>query len=550
MGQERLWTQHYDEPVPETIAYPDQTIYQMFEQSVRESRGGLATVFFGSKIRYDELGKLVDRFADVLADLGVKKGDRVALVLPNLPAYPVAHFAVLKLGAVLVPTNPLYVERELALQLNDAAVETVVILDRLYARLQSVRDQTPVKRVIVVGIQDFLSPLKRFLYKLKYRPKSVADAGKQVYAYRQLMRQSVTPTAAADVTPEDTAIFLYTGGTTGISKGAVLSHRNLLVNAHQTRSWLWSMKDGQEVLLCVLPFFHSYGMTTGMHLAVISKSAMLLAPRFELADVMTQIEKYRPTIFCAVPSMYNAVSRYSRKSGADMASIRLCISGGAALPRDIQEKFEELTGGKLVEGYGLSETSPVALVNPTHGLRKSGTIGVPVPDTEARVVDPETKQTLPPGEVGELAIRGPQVMKGYWNRPQETELVLRDGWLHTGDLAAMDEDGFFSIVDRKKDMIISAGMNIYPREVEEVLHQHAKIVEAAVVGIPSTVREEISKAYIVLEEGEILTKQDVVQFCQDKLSKYKIPKRVEFVSELPKSAMGKVLKRVLKEQGT
>ena len=248
--------------------------------------------------------------------------------------------------------------------------------------------------------------------------------------------------------------------------------------------------------------------------------------------------------------MYNAVSRYSRKSGADMASIRLCISGGAALPRDIQEKFEELTGGKLVEGYGLSETSPVALVNPTHGLRKSGTIGVPVPDTEARVVDPETKQTLPPGEVGELAIRGPQVMKGYWNRPQETELVLRDGWLHTGDLAAMDEDGFFSIVDRKKDMIISAGMNIYPREVEEVLHQHAKIVEAAVVGIPSTVREEISKAYIVLEEGEILTKQDVVQFCQDKLSKYKIPKRVEFVSELPKSAMGKVLKRVLKEQGT
>ncbi len=543
----KIWVRHYDQGVPESIRCPDSTVYQLLEEAVKANPSGTATLFADAGTSYRKLGATIDRFASVLSGLGVKKGDRVALVLPNIPAYPIAHFAVLKLGGILVPTNPLYVERELASQLNNSGAETVVILDQLYPRLSKVRDDTSVKRVILTGVKDFLPMVLGILYGLKNRSPVRADESKGIYTYRNLMKQPFKSVPAEPVSPEETAIFLYTGGTTGISKGAVLTHRNLVVNVHQTRSWLWSMQAGQEVFLCALPFFHSYGMTTGLHLAVVSHSTMLLVPRFELVDVVKQIKKHRPTIFCGVPSLYNAVSRYSKVSSSDVSSIRLCISGGAALPADVQQRFEALTGGKLVEGYGLSETSPVALVNPTHGHRKSGTIGVPVPGTEARVVDPETRATLAPGQVGELAIKGPQVMKGYWQMAEETAQVLQDGWLYTGDMAVMDEEGFFSIVDRKKDMIISAGMNIYPREVEEVLHQHPKIVEAAVVGIPSKVREETVKAYVVLEEGQELTQQDLVQFCADKLSRYKIPKRIEFVKELPKSALGKVLKRVLKE---
>ncbi|MEE8348047.1 MAG: long-chain fatty acid--CoA ligase [Acidobacteriota bacterium] len=547
---DKVWLSHYDEQVPHTSEYPQQILYQSLQDAVRKHPHGTATVFVGARISYRELGRLVDRFANALAGLGVEKGSRVALILPNIPAYPIAHFAVMKLGGVLVPTNPLYVERELEHQLNDSGAETVVILDQLYPRLEKVRSRTPVKKVVLARIQDFLPRLLGVLYGLKNKSPVSPAQGEEVYEYRRLIRKSFPAVAPAEVSPEDTAILLYTGGTTGVSKGAVLTHRNLSVNVRQTHSWLWSIEERKETFLCVLPFFHSYGMTTALHLSTLTQSTMVLVPRFDLAEVVKQIKKNKPTIFCAVPSMYNAINRYPGISASDVGSIRLCISGGAALPAAIQESFESLTGGKLVEGYGLSETSPVALVNPTHGHRKSGTIGVPIPDTEARVVDSESGEPLPPGQVGELAIRGPQVMSGYWNMPEETERVLRQGWLHTGDMAVMDEEGFFSIVDRKKDLIISAGMNIYPREIEEVLHLHPKIIEAAVLGVPSAVREEVAKAFIVVEEGEELTRQEVIQFCSDKLAKYKVPKKIEIVEELPKSALGKVLKRVLKDQAS
>ena len=543
----KVWVSHYDQGVSESIHCPDKTVYQLLEEAVSVNPDGIATLFAGARISYRKLGAKIDQFANVLSGLGVKKGDRVAIVLPNIPAYPIAHFAVLKLGGILVPTNPLYVERELASQLNNSGAETVIILDQLYERLSRVRKDTSVKRIILAEVKDFLPMVLGVLYGLKNKSLVQADESKGIYTYRNLMKQSFRSVPTAKVNPDETAIFLYTGGTTGISKGAVLTHRNLVVNVYQTKSWLWSMNPGQDVLLCALPFFHSYGMTTGLHLAVVSHSTMLLVPRFELVDVVKQIKKYKPTIFCGVPSLYNAISRYSKVSSSDVSSIQLCISGGAALPADVQSRFEELTGGKLVEGYGLSETSPVALVNPIHGHRKSGTIGVPIPNTEARIVHLETRENLNPGQVGELAIKGPQVMKEYWKMPEETAEVLQDGWLYTGDMAIMDHEGFFSIVDRKKDMIISAGMNIYPREVEEVLQQHPKIAEVAVVGIPSKVREETVKAYVVLEENQELTQQELIQFCTDKLAKYKIPKRIEFVKELPKSALGKVLKRVLKE---
>jgi long-chain acyl-CoA synthetase len=545
---EKPWQAHFDPQVPKSIDYPQISMYRFFERAVEQNPKGVASLFFGAKIRYAELKRLVDKFADGLAAMGVKKGDRVAVILPNLPAYPIAHFAALKLGAVLVPTNPLYVERELEHQLNNSGAETVIILDSLYFKLDQVRGRTPVKRVIVARIRDFLPKALGVLYGLKNKSALVIDPEKGMTPFTGMLGGKFAEAAAPEVAPGDTAILLYTGGTTGVSKAAVLTHANIVVNVLQIRTWLWNLEDKKEVMLCVLPFFHSYGMTTGLHLSVACASTMLMIPRFDLNEVVKRIRKHRPTVFCGVPSMYNAINYHPKATTQTVGSIRSCISGGSALPEEVQKKFESLTGAALVEGYGLSEASPVTHVNPIAGKRKIGCIGLPVSDTESAVVDPETHKPMPAGAEGELAIRGPQVMKEYWGMPDETKLVLADGWLYTGDIAVVDGDGFFKIVDRKKDLIISAGMNIYPREVEEVLFQHPKVMEAAVVGIPSKLRDEVVKAFIVPKKGETLSKSEILQFCRDKLSKFKVPKEFEFRETLPKSAAGKILKRVLRDE--
>ena len=546
--EQQVWHRFYDPEVKSSLDYPETTLYELFEKAVQQSPGRTATLFFGARTSYRRLGQMVDQFAAALASLGVKREDRVALILPNLPVYPVAHFAAMKLGAVLVPTNPLYVERELEYQLNNSGAETIVALDKLHQRISSVVPSTAVKRVIYAGVQDFLPFPLNLAYKIKNRHEPPVDPAPDTYFYSKLLKKRFPGVEAHRSRPADTAIFLYTGGTTGVSKGAVLTHRNLLANVLQTRAWLAGFRDRAETILAVLPFFHSYGMTTSLHLGIQAQATLLLLPRFDLADALKRIKKHRPTIFCGVPSMYNAINHSPRVQPEDVNSIRLCVSGGAALPAEVQSSFEELTGGKLVEGYGLSETSPVAIVNPIFGHRKSGTIGVPIPDTMARVVDHQTRAVLPPGEVGELAIKGPQVMKEYWSMPEETREVLKDGWLYTGDLASQDEEGFITIVDRKKDIIISAGMNVYPREIEELLLTHPDVVEVAVVGVPSRVREEVVKAFIVTAQGRQVAKTDIIDFCVDKLSKYKIPKQIEFRSELPKSGVGKILKRVLLEE--
>ncbi|MDM7925114.1 MAG: long-chain fatty acid--CoA ligase [bacterium] len=542
------WYGQMDPEVPRSIDYPKISAYGMLAQAAERNPNGVATLFFGAKIRYAELLRRVDRFADGLAELGVRKGDRVAIILPNIPAYPIAHFAVLRLGAILVPTNPLYVERELAHQLTDSGAETAVVFDKLLPKLEAVRGQTPVKRVIVAGIREFLPPVLGLLFGLKDKSGLRLDGSKGQVSFRAMLGKNAPAAPPVSVTPEDTAILLYTGGTTGVSKGAVLTHRNILVNAYQTRHWLWQLEDTRETLLCVLPFFHSYGMTTGLHLSVVLSSTMLLLPRFDLNDVVKRIGKHRPTVFCGVPSMYNAVNNHPKATPKTVGSIRLCVSGGSGLPMEVQKAFETLTGASLVEGFGLSEASPVTHVNPIAGKRKIGTIGLPVSDTDSMIVDPETRKPLAPGQQGELAVKGPQVMKGYWNMADETAAVLQDGWLYTGDIAVMDEEGFFRIVDRKKDLIISAGMNIYPREVEEVLYQHPKVSEAAVVGIPSAVRDEVVKAFIVAKPGQTLTRGELLQFCRDKLAKFKVPKEIELRDSLPKSAAGKILKRVLRDE--
>ncbi len=545
---EPIWLKSYDKEVPQTIDYPDITMYELFRQAVEKNPRGKATSFIGASLSYQALNRLVDRFADRLAWLGVRPGDRVALIMPNFPAYPIAHFATMRLGAILVPTNPLYVERELAFQLDNSGAETVVIFDKLLPRLLQIKDKTQVKRVVVTQIKDFLPPVIALLYGLKNKSQVTGNEPGSIYLYADLMKKKCPAFDPHPGSAKDTAMLLYTGGTTGVSKGAELTHRNIVVNVMQTRKWLWRIRDGEERLLCVLPFFHSYGMTTGLHLSVACRSTMVLLPRFELADVMKSIKKTRPTIFCGVPSMYNAINHYPGVSPRDVGSIQLCVSGGSGLPGAVQERFEALTGGKLVEGYGLSETSPVTHVNPISGGGKNGTIGLPICDTEAEVVNPDTRKPVPIGEAGELALRGPQVMKGYWKMKEETGRAMQNGWFYTGDIAVMDGEGYFRIVDRKKDLIISAGMNIYPREVEEVLLQHSGVQDAAVIGVPSDVRDEAVKAFVVLKKGEALNKADLIHFCRDKLSKFKLPREIEFVADLPKSTVGKVLKRVLRDE--
>ncbi|RKY88589.1 long-chain fatty acid--CoA ligase [candidate division KSB1 bacterium] len=548
---EKPWLKHYEEGVPHTLEYP-QKILSVLLQEVAEKHGEKPAIFFfGRILTFDQLNCLIDRFAAILHHLGIGKGDRVAIVLPNLPQYPIVHYAIMRLGAVIVPVNPLYVERELKYQLNDSGAKAAIVLNLVYPRLKAIRAETSLENIIVTSVKDYLPPLLKLLYRFKERKKgTVARVKKEpgVHFFMELMKQKLPSAPEVKVSVNDVAMFLYTGGTTGVSKGTVLTHENLVANAFQTRSWVSDIRDGEEVILSALPFFHSYGMTTCMHLSLVCHSKALLVPRFDTRQVLKLVQKHRVTIFPGVPTMYIAINNYPDVNKYDLSSIRACISGGAALPVEVQRQFERLTGGRLVEGYGLSEASPVTHANPLYGLRKEGSIGVPFPSTEAKIVDLETCEDLPVGEIGELAVRGPQVMQKYWNRPEETQQTLRDGWLLTGDVARMDEDGYFYIVDRKKELIITSGFNVYPREIEEVLFQHPKVAEAAVIGVPDAHRGEVIKAYVVVKEGKTATTEEIISFCQGKLARFKIPKIVEFRSELPKSMIGKVLRRVLIEE--
>jgi len=548
---EKPWLKHYEEGVPHILEYP-QKILSVLLQEVAEKHGEKPAIFFfGRILTFDQLNCLIDRFAAILHHLGIGKGDRVAIVLPNLPQYPIVHYAIMRLGAVIVPVNPLYVERELKYQLNDSGAKAAIVLNLVYPRLKAIRAETSLENIIVTSVKDYLPPLLKLLYRFKERKKgTVARVKKEpgVHFFMELMKQKLPSAPEVKVSVNDVAMFLYTGGTTGVSKGTVLTHENLVANAFQTRSWVSDIRDGEEVILSALPFFHSYGMTTCMHLSLVCHSKALLVPRFDTRQVLKLVQKHRVTIFPGVPTMYIAINNYPDVNKYDLSSIRACISGGAALPVEVQRQFERLTGGRLVEGYGLSEASPVTHANPLYGLRKEGSIGVPFPSTEAKIVDLETCEDLPVGEIGELAVRGPQVMQKYWNRPEETQQTLRDGWLLTGDVARMDEDGYFYIVDRKKELIITSGFNVYPREIEEVLFQHPKVAEAAVIGVPDAHRGEVIKAYVVVKEGKTATTEEIISFCQGKLARFKIPKIVEFRPELPKSMIGKVLRRVLIEE--
>ncbi|MFC0557871.1 AMP-binding protein [Halalkalibacter alkalisediminis] len=550
---EKNWIQRYDKEIPASIDYPKQALHELVEEVALRSPNHVALEFLGKSLTYKEFAQSVRRFANQLQTLGLEKGDRVAIMLPNCPQGVIAYFATLMAGGVVVQTNPLYVERELEHQLVDSEAKIILCLDLLYPRVMKVKKATAVERIIVTAIKDYLPFPKNLIYPFIEKKNTglsvdVAYNG-STHSFSSLLKKGADQKLSIDVDPEeDLALLQYTGGTTGLAKGVMLTHKSIVANTIQCRYWMHKMKEGEERTLAVLPFFHVYGMTVSMNLTLLTGNTLHIVPKFDVKQVLKIIHEKKITIFPGAPTMYIGLINHPDMKKYNLTSIETCISGSAALPVEVQDRFEKLTGGRLVEGYGLTEAAPVTHCNLLYGERRKASIGLPWPDTEAIILSMETGEPASQGEVGELAIRGPQVMKGYWKRPEDTAATMNGEWLLTGDMGYMDEEGFFYIVDRKKDMIIAGGFNIYPREIEEVLYNHESVQEAVAIGIPDEYRGETVKVFIVKKAGTTLTEEELNAYCRQNLAAYKVPRKYEFRDELPKTIVGKILKRVLIEE--
>jgi long-chain acyl-CoA synthetase len=502
---------------------------------------------------YRDLKQFSDRFATALDGLGVKRGDKVAIFLPNIPQFIISYYGISEIGAIETAISPLYKEREVEHQLNDSEAETVVVLDALYPMLEKGLASSKVKRVIVTSFKEYMPAGTAFLGSLlKKIPSYRVERGPNIYFFQELLSKYDANPPKVDINPkEDLAVLQYTGGTTGIPKGAMLTHMNLVSNALCCVEWLRGTR-GEDTYLVVVPLFHIYGMTTSMNTPICMGGRMVLLPSFDATSTFQAIQRYKVTVFCGAPSMYSMLLAHPDHKKYDLGSVRFCISGSAPLPPEVQKNWMEATGGVLVEGYGLTESSPVTHCNPLDKSMKTvriGSIGLPWPDTEAKVMDIETgEKELGPRETGELVVKGPQVMKGYWKMTEETAAVLRNGWLYTGDVGNVDEDGYFYITDRKKALIKYKGYSVYPREVEDVIYEHPAVKLCAVVGKPDPVAGEIPKAFVVLKEGKTATAEEIKEFVNSKVAPYKAVREVEFRTELPMTAVGKVLRRVLQEE--
>ena len=553
----RPWLASYPEGVPADFDFPKVPLTRLLDDAAASFPSVTAVAFLGTTLSYRELREVVDHLAAGLARLGVRKGDRVSVVLPNCPQAVLTSFATLRLGAVVVQHNPLSTAAELRHQISDCGSRVVVCLDRVYATVAAVVPATDLQHVVVTSLADYLPAGARLRLRLPVSRARRARAeltaplpkGAPVQQFLALLR---TPTAARQtpVDPEtDVAHLLYTGGTTGPAKGVMLTHENLVSNAYMNRLWDTGATAGKEVTLGVLPLFHAYGLTVVLHATVLLGGTLVLLPRFDLRQLFEAVDRWRPTMLPGVPPIYKALSDSPDLRAHDLRSLRVCVSGAMALPVAVQEQFERASGALLVEGYGLTETSPSTHCNPLGAARRPGTIGLPLPATRCRVVDQDDpSREVPVGQPGELAVSGPQVFAGYWGSDACAGPRTEDGYLLTGDVVVMDEDGFFTVVDRKKDLIIAGGFNVYPSEVEEVLSHLPGVRDAVVAGVPDRYRGETVKAYVVREPGSGLTAADVVEHCAGELSAYKVPRAVEFRDELPRSAVGKVLRRLLVEQ--
>jgi len=555
--EQRIWHKHYDVGVPSTIEVPEIPLHAFLERSAQAYPDRICTVFKGAKLTYREMDQLTDRLAAGLAARGINKGDRVAIFMPNSPQFIIAFFGILKAGGVVVATNPLYTPREIEHQMNDSGSELMLVMSNFYDKVKQVQPNTGLRKLLVTNIKEYLPPVKRILFTLAKEGKGghrVELRPGDERLQEVLAQHTPEQRPRIAIGPEDTALFQYTGGTTGLSKGAVGPHRSLVANTLQCRAWLKGVElpEGGDVTLLALPLFHAYGLIVGMMSSIQAGAALVLIPNpRDLKDVLTSIDRYRPSLYPGVPTMYNAINNHPDVLAGkyDLSSIRACVSGSAALLRETKTKFEELTGGKVVEGYGLTETMVATHANPINGENRIGSIGLPFPSVDCRIVSLEDGVTvLKTREVGELAIQTPSLMSGYHNMPADTADSIRHGWLYTGDIAYMDEDGYCYIVDRKKEMIKPGGYQVWPREVEEVIAENQKVLEVGVAGVPDPYRGETVKAWIVVKPGQAATEDEIRAWCKERMAAYKVPTSVEFRDELPKTLVGKILRRELVAQ--
>ncbi len=559
-SKKKPWTKWYDKEVPVEIEIPEIPLYSFLDRTASEYPDKEALVFFGRKVTYREYRESADNLAKALhSKWGISKGDVVALYLPNTPQFAISYYGVLKTGATVTPVNPLYTGEELARQLKKSRARILIALDLLADRVREALEEkgASVDVVVYTGIDDYLPPVLGFLYRLKEKKPKIAYDGEKTIKFKQLLaigsREVEMP--KPDINPrEDLAVLMFTGGTTGVPKGVMLTHYNLVANVLQVDAWWRPNIKARDTMVGILPWFHIYGQTAVLNLGVYRAARIIVFPRLDLDRLLKSISKYKANIFHGVPTLYSLIINKPDIKKYDLSSVEVCISGAAPLPKAVAEKFEEITGAKLREGYGLTETSPVTHVNPIYGRAKLGSIGIPIPNTLAAIADIEKPLLLPPGKVGELVVSGPQVMKGYYEMDEENKLVFFElygrKWLRTGDIAYMDEEGYFYIVDRKKDTIKYKGITLFPREIEEVLYRHECVKEAAVVGIPDPNVGERPKAFIVLTDEckDRVTADDIIEYAKKHLAEFKVPKIVEFRDELPKTAVGKILRRILREE--
>jgi long-chain acyl-CoA synthetase len=562
MPNDRPWIAHYDQGVSASLQYPKKPLFHFLEDSASKYPDRACTIFQGAVISFREMDEITDRVAAALASMGVKKGDRVGIFMPNTPQFVMAYFGILKAGGVVVATNPLYTPPEIAHQASDAGIQIMFVMTNFYKTIKAAQPNTKIRKLIVTNLKETLPPWMRFLFTVARERKAgfriaggLVDGDVWMKDLISVHRPAQRP--RLDSAPEDTVLFQYSGGTTGVSKGAVVSNAGAVANTIQIRTWFVTIEEGKERILMGIPLFHAYGMIVGMCLGMSLGASLIMVPNVrDIPDVLRTINKFRPSIFPGVPTLYTAINNHPDviAGKVDLRSIKACISGSAPLLRETKETFEKLSGGKLFEGYGLSEAPVATHCNPLLGINKTGSIGMPLPDVECKVIsldDGETELAL--GEIGELVIHGPQVMKGYHNMPTETANSLRqlkDGrtWLFTGDIVRMDEDGYFYIVDRKKELIKPGGFQVWPREVEEAIAANPKVLEVGVAGIPDPYRGETVKAWIVLKPGQQTTPEEIKAWCKERLAPYKVPTHYEFRTELPKTTVGKILRRELVRQ--
>jgi len=543
----RPWLKHYDPQVRPHLTYPRIPLYRILDETAVKHPTDSCTNFFGKQLTYHQIKQLSDRFAASIRRMGIRKGDRVVLLLPNSPQFIIAYFGLLKASAVVVPLNPLSAERELEFYLTDSEAEIAVTIPLFLSKVASLVGKTPLKHIVSSRLADFLPFPLSLIQGFREQRLVRGVRGAALVDFKELLRQEVNPDWSPEpVQPEEMAVLIYSGGTTGIAKGIMLSHFNFVANAHQIIAW--GSLTNEQGLLAVLPLFHGFGMSVTMNSAILAGGEITLLPRFNAKQVAKTIQKRKPSFFIGVPTMFVQLSNLPDIHRYDFSSLKGIFVGAAPLTKAIKDDFEKKTGGRMIEGYGLTEAVTAIMANPYKGMHKLASIGIPFSDVDMKIVSLDDGRTLPPGELGEIALRSPTVMLGYYKNPEETQKTIVEGWLHTGDIGYVDQDGYFYITDRKKELIIVGGFNVFPREIDELIYQHPKVKEGISVGIPDPRKGERIKVYIVLKAGETATPEEFIAYFKERLTPYKVPSEVEFRTELPKSMIGKILRRALREE--